>query len=175
MYGGEEYRVIAPSNSKSNKVTLLKSQPLTLNEITEYSTGIEVVTKTENGYTGVQFHPSSNNYELSPIKTIVDRWSEDIIPTGLEEARLLNLDDLTDNLGYEMDISATTEQYITSKSLSWLYNNHYWYWTMSPGEDIDGVISIGFNGDAGVYSSYGFVPNCGVIRPVITINKSIIN
>ena len=56
----------------------------------------------------------------------------------------------------------------------WQYNSSYWYWTNTPYEDssskVWGVYNSGGHGTNSVNDDYN-----GVVRPVITISKSVIS
>ena len=136
-------------------------------EITTYSAGTGAQT---NGNGGMRYHSSSSAYEGSYVKTTVDAWKTAKAPMATE-ARLITIDDLKDNLGYELDNSATTEIYISSEQTpSWVYNSNYWYWTMSQYQDSSSnVWDVGYIGDLG---STSVGSSSGVVRPVITISKS---
>ena len=118
----------------------------------------------------MQYHSDSNVYSTSYVKTTVDAWKAAKAPAA-SEARLITIDDLKDNLGYELDNSATTEIYIPSEQTpSWVYNSNYWYWTMSQYHDsASNVWDVRDGGSLynGIVYYYNYV-----VRPVITISKS---
>ena len=88
------------------------------------------------------------------------------------KTRLLTIEDLTNNLGYVLDVEATSPLYIMSENTpAWVNNSNYRYWTMSQYEDsasqVWHVNSIDVH-YAGVNSPFG------VVRPVITLSKTAI-
>ena len=191
-YNNINYYVIKDSSESEETVTLLKEKPLTVAEVNQYGVGhINKYTHDPvgtayayNGYGGMAYYSSetcgyvNNNlvsdgcttdYELSEIKYVVDAWKTAEAPLATE-ARLIELDDLKNNLGYELDTSATSEAYIPSASTpSWVYNSKYYYWTMTQYQNlVSRVWSV--NRDGGLIGSdvgHGYV-----VRPVITILKS---
>ena len=107
------------------------------------------------------------------------------MPSGLVEARLITLDDLTNNLGMEFTHPDATRMKIVSSEDTpmWIFGEGYDYWTSSSSEDIDNVIWVikpyGFIETDGLFSTrpvYNLSPYVGtanpVLRPVITISKS---
>ena len=128
-----------------------------------------------NGYGGIQYHLSSSAYDSSYVKTTVEAWKIAKAPAATE-ARLITLDDLKNNLGYEqVMINPSTQGYATTSSTpSWVYNSNYCYWTMSPKEDshtVWKVLNSKYLDDSG-----GDLPSNGrVVRPVIVLPKSALN
>ena len=141
-YNNVAYRVIKASGTDESTVTLLKAEPLSYSDVQTYSQGTGAQTYDNNGYGGMQYHSSSSAYEGSYIKTTVDAWKTANAPAA-EEARLIALDELTDNLGYEQGmINPSTQGYVpTSSTPSWVYNSNYFYWTMSQYQDSTITIS----------------------------------
>jgi prepilin-type N-terminal cleavage/methylation domain-containing protein len=175
-YNSINYYVIKDSSASEETVTLLKAEPLTYEEITTYSAGTGAQTSNQNGYGGMQYHSSSNVYSTSYVKTTVDAWKAAKAPAALD-ARLITIDELKDNLGYDVQQECTGSCYQVGRKSdntpAWVYNSNYWYWTMSPNNDsastvwyvyIDGSL----DGSAVVYNY------SGVVRPVITISKSLL-
>ena len=119
-YNGMEFYVIDDSDEKSNYVTVIKANPLTIQEVNEYGGGyLNKYTLSSKGtaydigrYGGVAYYSSSTcgytvlndvnsvvdsgcklNYDDSDIKQIVDNWAN----------KKLSKDDLCeDELGYEV-------------------------------------------------------------------------
>ena len=144
-----------------------------------------------NGYGGIAFYSSSScrtgydregcisNYDDSEIKYVVDAWAmlntkeNDLIEdeTGYS-SRLITINDLVDNLGYEYNEGTTSIWYTRSDDTpNWVYNSSYTYWTMdSCANNSQNVYVVGINNILGsdtiVSSDYE------VLRPVITIKKS---
>ena len=135
-YKGMKFYVIAPSDTKQDYVTLLKDEPLTVEEVNTYGVGhINRYTydsvgtaSNENGYGGMAYYSSATcgyngsrwvyddcttNYDESEIKKVVEAWKDaKLTQSELKEdslgykARLLTHDELTTNLGY--DVSKTS-------------------------------------------------------------------
>ena len=184
-YNNINYYVIKDSDASESTVTLLKAEPLSYEEIQIYAVIPDIVIS-DNG--GVAYYTSetcgyvngswvsdgcTSDYDQSKIKYIVDDWKEKKATLAIE-ARLITFDELTNNLGYVLDTSATSEAYIPSSSTpSWVYNSNYWYWTMSQYQDSSFNVWLVLN-DVGLgYSNvYGYD---GVVRPIIVLPKSAIS
>ena len=114
------------------------------------------------------------NYAESDIKYVVDAWATDKVGSKLQEARLLTLDDMMDDLGIEMNrTNPTTYQIVqTEDTPQWVFGENYYYWTMTPNTDKDiDVWYVNSRSSGLVYSNYvrGYD---NAVRPVITISKS---
>ena len=94
---------------------------------------------------------------------------------------MITFADLTENLGFELQqVNHTSQAYkYTESTPNWIYNINYWYWTSSQYNSlIDSVWVVGCDG----ILSYDQVNSCenihfsinGVVRPVITIKKSVL-
>ena len=168
-YNNVNYYVIENSDTTQSTVKLLKAEPLTAQEISDYKPS-DAQTYSINGYTEMQYHSSSNAYDGSYIKTAVDAWKAAKAPAATE-ARLITKNELIDNLGYVLKENATSEEYIPSGSTpSWVYNSNYWYWTMSPYTDsASDVLNVRGNGRL---ASSGGGTLARVVRPVIVLSKS---
>lgn len=201
-YKDSDYYVIKESSNSDDAVTLLKVNPLTLEEVSANGEGyinkaIESVKDNAidvNGYGGVAFYSSElcnstlnrsgcrNDYKYSDIAFIVDSWSiHNLNEDDLKEsARLISVDDLSYNLGYEKVNNPTAIRFNDITSPSWIYNSDYTYWTMSPSEDSGSNIwYVSENGVIFVdgYDRRAFINNSDdayrhVIRPVITLYKT---
>ena len=160
-YNNVEYYVIKDSGASESSVTLLKAEPLSTTEVNTYGTGhvnMYVTSNTEdsyyqkaydqNGYGGMAYYSSAtcgngtydectSDYAESEVKYVVDGWKTAKAPQA-REARLIRYEELLANLGYENNVTCTGGCYY-SGSLdnvpSFVYNNNYWYWTMSPNND----------------------------------------
>ena len=174
-YNNVNYYVIKNSSASEESVTLLKAEPLSYEEVQTYSNGTGAQTYNNNGYGGMQYHSSSSIYSTSYVKTTVDAWKTAKAPMATE-ARLITLDELTDNLGYEQGmINPSTQGYVpTSSTPSWVYNSNYWYWTMSQYQDSASTV-WNLNRDGSLRNHLGVSNLDGVVRPVITISKSVLN
>ena len=176
-YKGINFYVIANSDAAEKTVTLLKAEPLTYEEIQTYSVGTGA-TITNISYGGMQYHSSSNDYSTSYIKIVVDGWAVDKVSNGLEEARLITLDELTDSLSYELDETATALKYnITSNTPRFVYSSDYMYWTMSSVQDYNSkVLRIGTNGSVELADVSDYIGSYDrSVRPVIVLSKSVLN
>lgn len=161
-YNGIDFFVIADSPTTQDYVTLLKAEPLTVDEVNEYGVGhINKYTYDSvgtalnvNGYGGMAYYsnnmcgyssPSSfstssctRDYNASDIKYVVDAWSnKKLTPDDLKEVneykiRLITLDDLINNLGYSYSDTSTSTILKNDNVFSFVYSSNYWYWTMSP-------------------------------------------
>ena len=176
-YNNVDYRVIKDSSTSESSVTLLKSEPLTYEEVQTYSNGTGAQTSDQNGYGGMQYHSESNSYATSYVKTTVDAWKAAQAPAA-SEARLLVGDDF-EGLGYEMGNATPSDRYWvrTANVPSWVYNSNYYYWTMDPKDDSSRVWYVYGDGDLN-YNNVSSVTQghyYGSVRPVITLLKSELN
>ena len=184
-YNNINYYVIKDSGAKESTVTLLKAEPLSVQEVNIYGAGhVNRYTSDSvgtaynfNGYGGMAYYTSetcgypngsrvatgcTTDYAQSDIKYAVDAWKAAQAPQALE-ARLITYEELTTDLG-------CSSSSCRNSSNSWLYNSKYYYWTMSPyNNSASNVWGVG--GDGRFYYNVG-VHNIGVVRPVITIKKS---
>lgn len=154
-YNEIKFYVIKDSSTLDDSVTMLKKEPLTVDEVNQYGEGhinrytnhSQGTAYDSNGYGAVAYYTSPTctsyqnlsgctiDYETSEIKYIVDAWANDEILNGLVEARLITYDDLTDNLGYEKSAGGTIKPSSNGNTPSWVYNSNYNYWTMSSYND----------------------------------------
>ena len=168
-YNNVAYRVIKDSSSSESTVALLKAEPLSYSDVQTYSAGTGASISDLNGYGGMQYGTTST-YSTSYVKQAVDAWKTAQAPAA-SEARLITINDLTTNLGYDLDTSATSETYIKTESTpSWVYNSYYWYWTMSQYQDSTSDVWSVY--DDGSLYDYDVSSSYRVVRPVITISKS---
>ena len=172
-YNNVDYYVIKNSDETEASVTLLKAEPLTYEEVQTYSngTGAEIQNNGDN-IGGMQYHSNNSDYTMSYIKQVVTAWSLENVPSGLEVARLITIEEL-ENLGYEYD-----EEYsiypVSGFVPSWIYGLKYWYWTMSQWQDnLSCVWYIGYFGDLG-HNDRVYLVN-GAVRPVIVLFKSVLD
>ena len=167
-YNNVTYYVIENSDTTNDTVKLLKENPLTKTEMDNLN--LSGITISEyNGYGQVQYG-SSVDYSTSTVKQVVDAWAEGAVKSGdSASARLISLDDLTDNLGYEYFDNGSAQYYDkTEDTPTWVYNSNYWYWTMTPKADSSNVWTVNSNGELfnpGVSSST-------MVRPVLVLSKS---
>ena len=208
-YNGMDFYVIAASDETRESVTLLKAEPLTVDEVNKYGAGhvnMHVTSDTsatyyqtasdENGYGGMAYYSSTtcgydgttgctSDYEQSEVKYAVDAWATDKFNVNdLTEddlgykTRLLTLEEITTNLGYTLDETATSEIYQPSLENTpfWVYNSNYMYWTMSIYEDsasyVWGVFNNGNVSKSHVDNYNLYNGSIEVVRPVVTLLKS---
>ena len=193
-YNGVDYYVIKDSDASEESVTLLKAEPLSVEEVNQYGVGhVNRYTQSsagtaynQNGYGGMAYYSSETcgdvgygdvqdgcvaNYESSDINFAVEAWANDKILNGLQDARLITVEEL-ESLGYLYN-----EEYGYYPKLdnvpNWLYNSNYNYWTMSSNDSnrVGTAWAIYDIGDVGSF----YVNNILVVRPVIVISKTVLN
>ena len=194
-YNNVDYYVIKDSSASEESVTLLKAEPLSVQEVNEYGAGhVNRYTNgsvgtayDRNGYGGMAYYTSEtcgyvNNtwvydgcktdYAQSEVKYVVDAWKTANAPAATE-ARLITVDELKDNLGYELIDNGSVQLWSpTDSTPSWVYNSNYWYWTMSRYNDSASYVwNVGSDGSLYYYN---VTYNDRVVRPVITISKSVL-
>ncbi len=190
-YNNINYYVIKDSSSDDDSVTMLKSEPLTVDEVNQYGVGhinrytydTVGIVYDNNGYGGMAYYSSETcgyvngryvnsgctiDYAQSEVKYVVDAWKA-VQASAASEARLFTIEEVT-SLGYEWFVNGSTEFWKKTENVpSWLYNENYWYWLDSQYNDSSsGVWGVIYNG--GLY--YNEVGSDGVVRPVITLKKT---
>ena len=117
----------------------------------------------------------TTSYADSEIKYVVDAWKSDKAPLAIE-ARLITLDDLTDNLGMEFTtLNETTMRVVeTEETPSWIFGTNYGYWTSTTNADkTNQVWYVSTDGNISSYGVHGSREHhLRVVRPVIIIQKS---
>ena len=197
--------VIKDSGAKESTVTLLKAEPLSVAEVNQFGAGhvnMNVPSSVSyyqtaydsNGYGGMQYYSSSTcgyngsswvysgcttNYAQSEIKYVVDAWKTAKAPAAIE-VRLISKDEIeTERKEYDPCGGCGAVATGDFAKYNWMYNNNYWYWTNTQyndsSSDVWGVDISGALGSNSVYNSYGYGNGSGVVRPVITISKSVIS
>ena len=197
-YNNVDYRVIKDSGANESTVTLLKATPLTVAEVTQYGAGhinrytsdsvgtaydynndgtvggMAYYTSATCGYNGTDwvFDGCTTDYAQSEVKYAVDAWKQAQAPAATS-ARLITYDELVDNLGYNQ--ANWNESYWVVNpdyTPSWVYNNNFWYWTMSQyNAEASRVWDV--CSDGALYYNYGHVFAIrGSVRPVITLSKT---
>ena len=195
-YNNVNYYVIKDSGAKESTVTLLKAEPLSVQEVNQFGAGhVNRYTSdsvgtayNSNGYGGMQYYSSStcgyngtnwvsdgckNDYASSEIKYVVDAWKSANAPEA-SEARLITKD--------EYESMTTVETYETPTEpgkrivpmYDWQYNDSYWYWTNTPYNDSSSRVWYVSSNRGGLGGS-DVDDSDGVVRPVITISKSVIS
>ena len=168
-YNNVDYYVIKNSSTSESSVTMLKSEPLTIDEVSQYGVGhINRYTLDSRGtvfdiygYGGMAYYTSdtcgypnsgednyvgtgcTTDYTQSDVKYVVDAWKAAKAPT-VSEARLITFNELL-NLGYELfDNGSVSFWQKTESTPDWLYNSNYTYWSMSPYNDsLSSVWAVG--------------------------------
>ena len=105
----------------------------------------------------------TSDYAQSDVKYEVDAWASAQAPQATE-ARLITRDELITDLGCSSSSCANS-------SNSWLYNSNYWYWTSSSWSSSSSWI---VDRSGRLFYDNIFDNNYSVVRPVITISKSLI-
>ena len=200
-YNNVAYRVIKASGADESTVTLLKATPLTVAEVNQYGAGhvnmyacqssdsscyqtaydynsdgtvggMAYYTSETCGYVNNNWVESgcTTDYASSEVKYAVDSWASVQAPAA-SDARLITLEDLK-SLGYSDD-SCIQSGYCSNsaEAPSWLHINS-WYWTSS---QYNGSSSIVWGVGSGGLDYDGVHSRVGVVRPVITISKSLIS
>ena len=203
-YNGITFYVIKNSKKTDSTVTLLKAEPLTVDEVNTYGIGhINRYTTTSigtaynaHGYGGMAYYSSetcgyngtswdysgcTTDYAQSEVKYVVDAWAVDKFQssdltrdtTGYS-ARLITYDELFNNLGYHAASEGPSWLNLNPEyTPSWVYNNNYKYWTMSPYEDSTSYVwRVYFGGNLNIYNNV--CDDGAVVRPVVNIAKSAI-
>ena len=167
-YNGVTYYVIEDSGIRNDTVKLMKEVPITYTEMVALNVpGVSVYS--DNSY-GTLEYGNGIDYSTSNVKKIVDAWQDTAVASGdTATARLITLDELINNLGYDHATASVTEYSLNNETTpSWVYNGVYWYWTMTPDQDYSFVWTVVGNGDL-----LGHEPTIyRVVRPVLELNKS---
>ena len=200
-YNNVDYYVIADSDTSESTVTLLKATPLTVVEVNQYGAGhvnmyacqssdssCYQTAYDNNGYGGMAYYSSATcgyngsewvdsgcttDYAQSEIKYVVDAWKTAQAPNATN-ARLITINDLTDNLGMELNkTNPTTYQItVTEDTPTWVMGENYWYWTMTTDTDNVGQVwDVHYRAIALVHS-VGVQNGTYAVRPVITLSKA---
>ena len=201
----ETYHIISvPSNE--DYLVALKDTPLTTSELNTYGAGHLNMYNTssssshyqqaydKNGIGGMAYYTSetcglvngswiysgcTTSYASSEVKYAVDAWAtakfqnSELKTVDVYSARLIKFDDL----------QVEKKQFCTGScweadavKYDWMYNNAYWYWTMTPWQDGDqpsssNVWRVYYDG----FLNYTRVKDFsfgGAVRPVINAYKS---
>ena len=201
-YNNVDYYVIKNSGVNEEEVQLLKKDPLTVAQVNQYGAGhvnMYVTQDTSSAYYqqahdynndgtvgGMAYYTSATcngygdssgcttNYAQSEIKYVVDAWKTAQAPNATN-ARLITLDDLTDNLGMELNRTNPTSYQInvTEDTPTWVMGENYYYWTMTTNTDKTAdVWRVGTRSNVGVRSRPVQYDYYYAVRPVITLSKT---
>ena len=123
-----------------------------------------------------QWHTSgcTTDYAQSEVKYAVDAWKTAQAPQATN-ARLITLDDLTDNLGMELNKQNPTSYQInvTEDTPTWVMGENYWYWTMTTNTNKTAEVwGVGHRSSANVNSRGVQYHYHLAVRPVITLSKT---
>lgn len=177
---GDDYYAIEDSDKSKNYVTLLKADPLTVEEVNKYGEGhinnyaqFSINTAYNiNGYGGVAYYTSENckrvfsacyyDYEHSDVKYVVDNWSSNVI----EDKNLVSIDNYKARL-------VTFDEYSNLENLlPILFSSGYRYWTMTQTNREIYFIGSDWSAPWRKYGSSTVTYPELTIRPVINIKKS---
>ena len=194
-YNDIKFYVIKDSGSDDDTVTMLKAEPLAVDEVNKYG-GVGTANNHVNtcvgehlpvyqksyddgsGYGGMAYYCSyvnkTTDYTVSDIKYVVDAWTNDKIDSSeLIESRLITIEELTNNLGYINSID-TSKTIPSSNGITpnFVYNTKYSYHTMSSYNDSNNEHWCITN--SGSLTHAGITGGCSAVRPVIVLNKNAI-
>lgn len=206
-YRGVYYYVIENSDSNTNYLVLLKALPLTQKELETYRENDDIDIQNVFHFYGIKYYSSdscnsddnnygcSNQYSDSNVKSLLDNWEEstfldnDLVLVDGYKVRLITVDELLNNLGYDSNEIVTENVYkLTTEVPDWIYKyyefGNYSYWTMSDIDNSNYAVSVVLNtGDVSTLASYftvdrfqneikeNIVYKYLPIRPVINLNK----
>ena len=201
-YNNVDYYVIKNSGVNEEEVQLLKKDPLTVTQVNQFGAGhvnMYVTQDTSSAYYqkaydynndgtvgGMAYYSSATcnqwgdssgcttDYSQSEIKYVVDAWKAAQAPNATN-ARLITLDDLTDNLGMELNRTNPTayQVTVTEDTPTWVMGENYWYWTMTTNTDKTAdVWDVSTRSSAGVGSNFVQRSDYDAVRPVITLSKT---
>ena len=189
IYNKAEYYVIKDSGSTDNYVSLLKKDVLNTKQVNKYTGGEYISYNGKVPYTfcNISYNTSreiinddcANDYDSSFVKKIIDGWSNDelnindLVEINGYKARLLTVEDLTENLYYELDKynTAYTIYQSTDDTLTKFLNNQYiTYWIATPYEDSTALVFSLSN-----HVSRAIVSTENYVKPVINLSKCALN
>ena len=200
-YNGMNFYVIENSDDMSDSITMLKAEPLTVDEVNKYGkdhinryTSSSVGTAyNQNGYGGMAYYTSetcgyvnsseiydgcTTDYAQSEVKYAVDAWAKDKFQANdLKEdetgysARLITFDELKTNLGYEYFNNGSIEGYRLTSDTPSWVYNSN-YWYFTMSTYNDSASSVWTVRNSGNVYRDGVHYNVGVVRPVVTLLKS---
>lgn len=178
IYNKEAYYVIENSDISKDYITLLKAEPLNNEQVTEYNESGYV---SENGE--IAFADScletinirgwtaciSYEYETSNVNVILNNWvknelkDDDLVKVNNYKVRLLTIEELVNNLGYENANNDPYQFVNTQNTPIWMDSYTYNYWNMD-------FFLVGSYGSS--ITSKDYKSN---IRPVINLKKQAID
>ncbi len=174
QYNGEDYHVISYSDSDQDYVTVMKDEPLK-----EVDMIIDESKPGYAAYNGCEYSTSecNNDYNRSIVKVIVDNWTKneldenDLVSIDGYKSRLIKIDELIDNLGYEVSGLFCGYNYLeSSEDTPNVFKNYSSSaWTMSGYEDSTSLVTVFQNRTNSYTGGYQML-----VIPVININRSIL-
>ena len=200
-YNGMNFYVIENSDENSDSVTMLKAEPLTVDEVNTYGVGhVNRYTDSSvgtaynnNGYGGMTYYSSetcgyvnnsrvydgcTTDYAQSEVKYAVDAWAKDKFQSSdLKKdetgysARLISHDDLINNLGY-IDSLDTGKTTASSNGETPSWVYNRNYWYWTMSQCGDSASNVWVVDSDGRLGSHGVGFIDGVVRPVVTLLKS---
>jgi len=188
-YNDIDFYVIKDSDSDSDFITLLKAEPLTVDEVNlyggvgtdnnhvnEYNYGLKKAYNM-NGYGGLQYYSSPtcgsgedgrifefnclNDYNSSEVKYVIDAWAD---------KQVLSNHLAPDETGYSVRLIQKDEYNAIGDNNEWKKNSNYWYWTMSPVENSNNIWFIDGRGIPCIINVNDSSTN-EVLRPVVVLYK----
>ena len=192
-YNGVDYYVIKDSDTTEDSVTLLKAEPLTVDEVNTYGVGhVNKYTSSatgtavdSNGYGGMAYYTSEtcgyvnnewvetgckNDYSSSEIKYVVDSWKNVKAPLATE-ARLMTYDEISEHTEIKQVCTGSCYDAVVLK-YDWLKLNEP-YWLGTPYTDsTSGVWCVLNTGGLGNGVSNGLHGADVIVRPAIVLPKS---
>ena len=186
-YQGEQYHVIENSGNTTNYVTLLKDNPLSINDVQKFKETIMNNINLSNIDGQVSFNCNGekcNEYNNSNIKKIVNNWvknelsENDLIEVAGYKARLLKLEDFVNNFNFIEDVFSQEHTYTiysaTESTPPFIKQTSSGFeWTMSETDDDDiwvlkkDVNSLKPSNKDSYYSQ-------GSVLPVINLKKDVL-
>lgn len=185
-YNNKTYYVIQNSDSSKDYVVIMKFKPLTQLEMDVFGDRDKGLSQF---FASNTCDSSSNNfgcelsYNTSFVKKILDNWSKihikdyDLVKFKGNDVRLIELDELIDNLGYLKDIDTMNNIRKSDDTPSWVYTEGELYWMMP--YISDDIFSTKYD----IYKSSRISDyvlgsssfDKGQIRPLIILNKCALN
>ncbi len=200
-YNNVNYYVIADSGTSESTVTLLKAEPLSVEEVNTYggvgtannhvnmynATSSDSYYRTaynSNGYGGMAYYSSetcgyvNNTWVESGCTT---EYAQSEVKYAVDAWKTAQAPAATEarlitinevvSLGYDNTCIEEGRCEPSANVPTWLYNSNYCYWTMS--QYNDSASNVWVVGDGGSLYGNGVLSNgIRVVRPVITLSKS---
>ena len=107
-------------------------------------------------------------------RTIDYAYDEDKVPSGLQEVRLIKVDEI-ETEPKEIDCCGGCGSCITTANVAkydWMYNSNYLYWTMSL--DTNSTYYVWYVNSDGLLDKYDVYDSRIVVRTVVVLSKSVL-